>query len=392
MNSYFASVEQQANPLLRGRGVGVCAYLGDNGVIIASSIEAKAKGIKTGTKVREAKFLDPDIVLLENEPAKYRSTTEKIFNILQEYSDKIEPYSIDEAFVDLTGWVKDFDEALMKSKEIQSRIKNEIGEWLGSSVGISWTKFLSKFAGDIAPKKSVLVIENEKRLIEILKNRSLQDAWGINIRMETRLKAIGINNLLELKNYDKFRIKKILGRYGYYLWANMNGEEVAQVSNGTPTPKSVGHSYSLPKWTRDKDYLKKIFYKLCEKTGRRLRNLDREAQNMSIGIGYTREGGVYRSFKTKDAMFTTEEIFRNLEVFFDNIDLIMPVRSLAISVRSLLPVSNQMSLFEDNLSKKELSKALDRINDRYGEYVVMRGRMFNTEDMAKDRIGFRKLN
>ena len=108
MNSYFASVEQQANPFLRGRSVGVCAYLSDNGVIIASSIEAKAKGIKTGTKVREAKVLDPSIVLLENEPAKYRSATEKIFRILSDYTDTVEPYSIDEAFLDMTGWVKSF--------------------------------------------------------------------------------------------------------------------------------------------------------------------------------------------------------------------------------------------------------------------------------------------
>src|SRR5512141_37670 len=92
MNSYFASVEQQANPFLRGRSIGVCAYLGPNGCIIASSIEAKARGIKTGCRVRDALRLDPKVVLVENEPAKYRSTTEKIFAILKSYSEKFEPY------------------------------------------------------------------------------------------------------------------------------------------------------------------------------------------------------------------------------------------------------------------------------------------------------------
>ena len=98
MNSYFASVEQQANPFLRGKPVGVCSYLSPRGVIIASSPEAKAKGIKTGCIAEEARKLDPKIVLLENEPAKYHSTTEKIFKILSEYTDRLEPYSIDEAF------------------------------------------------------------------------------------------------------------------------------------------------------------------------------------------------------------------------------------------------------------------------------------------------------
>ena len=101
MNSYFASVEQQANPFLRGSSVGVCAYDSPGGVIIASSKEAKAKGIKTGCKVRDAKLIDPDVMILENEPAKYRSTTEKIFSIFKSYTDRIEPYSIDEAFMDM---------------------------------------------------------------------------------------------------------------------------------------------------------------------------------------------------------------------------------------------------------------------------------------------------
>jgi DNA polymerase IV len=154
MNSYFASVEQQANPFLRGRPVGVCSYLSPGGCIIASSMEAKAKGIKTGCRVSDARMLDPDVVLLENEPSKYRSATDKIFGILKEYTDTFEPYSIDEAFLDLTGWVRDFPAAESLGRDIQCRIKAEIGEWLNSSVGIGWTRFLAKFAGDIAPKKA----------------------------------------------------------------------------------------------------------------------------------------------------------------------------------------------------------------------------------------------
>ena len=91
MNSYFASVEQQANPFLRGKAVGVCAYLSPGGCVIASSREAKSKGIKTGCTAAEALKLDPAVVLVENEPAKYRSTTEKIFKILGQYTDRLEP-------------------------------------------------------------------------------------------------------------------------------------------------------------------------------------------------------------------------------------------------------------------------------------------------------------
>ncbi|MCD4761952.1 DNA polymerase IV [bacterium] len=390
MNSYFASVEQQANPFLRGRSVGVCAYLSPNGVIIASSMEAKAKGIKTGCKVREAKQLDPDIVLLENEPAKYRSTTEKIFKILKEYSDTIEPYSIDEAFVDLSGWSNNFSEAEQTVREIQSRIKDEVGEWLNSSAGISWTKFLAKFASDIAPKKSLLLIENRLKLVDLLRERALTDAWGINTRTERRLRMLGIKDLLDLKNFNQDQIRKALGRYGYYLWSNVNGKEITAVSQGIKPPKSIGHSYCLPKKTSDKEYLSKVLFKLCEKTGRRLRGQDREARQISVFLAYTRGGGAGRSFITPNKLFTTEEICIQANRFLEKTKLLMPIRMVAVSVGRLTPVTSQMSMFEDNLSIKDLSRALDKINDKYGEYTVVRGQMFGTNNIARDRIGFRK--
>src|SRR3989344_7789183 len=103
MNSYFASVEQQANPFFRGKPLAVCAYLSPKGCILASSMEAKKLGIKTGMRVYDAQKIYPNLIVLENEPAKYRSVTEKIFRILSEYTDRMEPYSIDEAFLDLTN-------------------------------------------------------------------------------------------------------------------------------------------------------------------------------------------------------------------------------------------------------------------------------------------------
>lgn len=391
MNSYFASVEQQANPFLRGRSVGVCSYLSPGGCIIASSVEAKARGIKTGCRADMARVLDPDVVLLENEPAKYRSTTEKIFAILESYSGTIEPYSIDEAFIDLTGWVSDYVKAACLAREIQSRIKDEVGEWLNCSIGISWTKFLAKFAGDIAPKKGVLTIDSNEKLGEVLRDRPLCDAWGINVRTEARLNMLGIKDLLDLRNFREDKIRHSLGRYGQYLWSNVNGIEISQVSDGSPAPKSIGHSYCLPKKTTDKKYLSQVLYKLCEKTGRRLRGNGLEALSMHIGWSYIRDGGYFRSFKTKEKLFTSEEIFRHANQVLEKTQLLMPVRMLAVSVGTLLPVTSQLSLFEDNLSKKELSMAIDKINDKYGEYTVVRGQMFGTGDMARDRIGFRKI-
>ncbi len=146
MNSYFATVEQQANPFWRGKPVGVCAYLSANGCIIASSIEAKELGIKTGCLVKEARRIYPDIILVENQPDKYRWVTGQIFQILRQHSDKVEPYSIDESFVELTGYVKDYQGAKEMAKQIQQEIKDQVGEWLKCSIGLSYTRYLAKLA------------------------------------------------------------------------------------------------------------------------------------------------------------------------------------------------------------------------------------------------------
>ncbi|MFH0891617.1 MAG: DNA polymerase IV [Candidatus Falkowbacteria bacterium] len=391
MNSYFASVEQQANPFLRGKPVGVCAYLSPRGCIIASSKEAKAFGIKTGSTVAEARALCPSVILLENEPAKYRATTERIFRILEEYTDRMEPYSIDEAFLDLSGWSKDLKAAAEIAKTIRGRIKKEAGEYLACSIGLARTKFLAKFAGDTAPKGGMVAITGEN-LDAVLAGRALTDAWGINTRMEARFNSLGIRSLSDLKNYDGVRIRRSLGRYGYYLWAGVNGIEITSVLAGAPPPKSVGHSYCLPKKTADKKYLGSVLYKLCEKTGRRLRASGMEARNITVGLSYVGEGGEGRSRKTADTMFTTEEIAAEALAFLAGCRLLMPVRLLAVSVSALAPVTGQMSLFGGREKGKNLSRALDRINDKFGEYTVARGRMFGREDAARDRIGFRKIS
>jgi len=390
MNSYFASVEQQANPFYRGRSVGVCAYLSPGGCIIASSPEAKARGIKTGCRVSEALQLDPKVILVENDPDKYRSTTERIFKIINSYSEVFEPYSIDEAFVDLTGYVPDFQSAYVLALLIKDRIKQEVGEWLDCSVGLATTRFLAKFAGDLAPKRGILILDNEAAVDKLIAGRELTEAWGIGLGWQRRLNDIGIETLDQLKSYDGLKLKKLFGRPGYYLWANLNGIELDRIHTEPRLPKSIGHSYCLPQRTKDKAYLAKALYKLCDKTGRRLRVSAQEAGSISLYAAYQRSGGVHRAYKVSQALFSTAEIWQEAESFLSESKLILPVSMLAVSVSALMPLSGQLSLFDDRSKRRQLSLALDRINDRYGDYTVIAGAMWGTKDMARDRIGFRK--
>ena len=148
MNSYFASVEQQANPHLRGRPVGVCEHLG--GLIIAPSVEAKRLGIKLGTPVWEALRTCPHIALLPTDPPKYRSVTEAFNRILADYTDCVERYSIDESFVDISECCAgDWNDALLIGLQIKQRLRREVGEWVSCSIGIGPNKLVAKIAADL---------------------------------------------------------------------------------------------------------------------------------------------------------------------------------------------------------------------------------------------------
>ncbi len=390
MNSYFASVEQQANPFLRGRPIGVCAYLSPRGCIIAPSQEAKAYGVKTGMRVNEAKKICPEIILLENEPAKYRFVSKKVFSILADYSDSVIPYSIDEAFVDLSGWVKDFSQAKDLARFIKKRIRNEVGSWLRCSIGISFTHWLAKFAAE-EQKPDGLKIIIEEDLNSIFIDRPLQHACGIANHVERRLKSIGINNLSQLQKSNPQKLISILGKYGYYLWAHLNGIEISSwVQKKSVQPKSIGHSYCLPKRGKSKGYLRKILFKLCEKTGRRLRQQSFMARSVNFVISYAQTGKVQKSRRFSYSFFTTQDIYQVAVSFLNNIDLADDVIYIAVSVSLLSPYVPQLSFWRNESKYYELNKVLDNINDRYGEYTIYHGLLHGLKDQAQDRIGFRK--
>lgn len=389
MNSYFASVEQQANPFLRGKPVAICSRISRNACIIACSVEAKKLGIKTGFSLSEARELAPSIIALEVDPPKVRSTTKSIFTIFADYTSAIEAYSIDEAFLDLTGHVASLEAARELALTIKARIKNEAGDWLRCSIGIAPTRWLSKFAGELQKPDGLTVLRIDD-LPRVYAGRPVDEAWGIAEGWKRRLAALDIETLDQLLKCNPLELKRRFGVPGYLLWADIAGIEIGRgASDEKQPPKSIGHSYVFHRRTDEPKQISAIMMKLCERVGRRLRKLKFEAKRISVGWGYA-EGGDGNNMRCFDPIFESYDIFNAAWRAFNGSWDRSIITSMAITASDLAPTGNQTSIFADRSKRQNIAAALDTVNDRYGDYTVIRGQMWGTREYAPDRVGFRQ--
>lgn len=393
MNSFFASVEQQANPMLRGRPLGVCAYLHKHGCVIAASIEAKRLGMKVGMTVEEAKFRVPSAVFVENDPPKYRAVTSRVFALLDEVTDRVEHYSIDEAFLDLTGWYRDAAEAAWAMTRVRKRITEEIGEWLRCSIGIAPTRFLAKTASDIEKPNGLVIIDREN-LDAILSRLDLEDVCGIGPRIRRRLERAGIHTLLELKRYPVANLMRIFGKYGFYLWCKLQGMEFERVpsSECRVAAKSIGHSYCVPNRVNREGKVLAVLTRLTERAGRRMRREGLLAGTVSVAVGF-------RSSDHSHFLHLDEPAQDSFTLVDAACDLLRdlwhgePVNFLAVTLSNLTPPNEQRRLtsFPEKSRRRLVSDAIDLVRDRYGDDALVLGSMFHLGDEAPDRIGFRSV-
>src|ERR687894_2240184 len=197
LNSCFATIEQQANPLLRGKPIVVAAYNSPNGCVVAPSIEAKRYGIKTGMTVRDAKLLYPAVIVRTPDPAKYRAVHLQFRNIFKDYSPDVSPKSIDEAVIDFKDTSALYNRTLPDiGREIKRRFRKEIGEWMVCSIGISTNRFLAKLAASLEKPDGLDTIDHTN-VLDVYKRVSLLDLNGINTKNQARLNTAGIFTPLE---------------------------------------------------------------------------------------------------------------------------------------------------------------------------------------------------
>ena len=410
MNSYFASCEQQENVSWRGKPVGVCEHLG--GIIIAPSIEAKKWGIKTGTPVWEAKRIYPKIILTPTHPDIYRKYTRRFMKVLEDYTEQVEKYSIDEAFVDLSKACNirkpDKDQVLVKTdpwqeaeriaQEIKVRITKEVGDWLQVSVGIGDNKLVAKIASDLRKPNGLVVVQpqNKHKLYDQLK---LTDIPGIATRMEKRLNSLGVRTLKNLRDYPLSKLVSRFGIAGYHLYSmgQLQGSWKENFSTVEDDPlKSIGHVYTISKEFRSSSSLEPVLFKLSEMVATRLRTNKLFGNVLSVHLhdsnrscsGKSRKLGYYIN-DGREIYLECMDLLKKSNVSLENIRKNLYL--VGVTVSGLRKFFNQQGLFPIVAKTGRLAKALDKINHKYDDFTIARVPVWQARHIIRDSIGFGRM-
>lgn len=410
LNSCFATIEKQANRLLRDRPVAVAAYDTPRGFVLAACYQAKAKGIKLGVNVREARAMCPGIVVLTPDPTKYREAHRRFKELLLEYTDDVVAKSIDEFVLDFTG-----SPALRAGKtmeeiglDIKQRIYERLGEAVTVNVGIGTNRFLAKFAAGFNKPDGMKRIDSSN-LRQTLEGMDLVDLPGINTRYKARLQSYGVVTPLDLLKADRRLLEKVIFRsiVGYYWYLRMRGYEIDKYESKRG---QVGHQYALPHKTMDRQELARLLMKLCEKVGRRLRKINMTAGGIHLYLSfvnyheYQRDNGFiggenkasgnawHKGQKLAYRLYSTNSIYRATLRLLEEADIPVEVRGMSITTFGLEPVDpEQQSLLVDErnfAAERNISDAIDEINNRYGEFVITPATMMDMSGEILDRIAF----
>ncbi len=390
INSCFATVAQQAYSTLRGKPVVVAAYASPKGCILSPSIEAKRYGIKTGMRVLEAQQLCPFVIVREPETGLIRDVHHNLRRLLEQYSPDVVPKSIDEFTVDFTSMGRVLTKDIIHvAQEIKQRVRKEVGDWISTSVGIAPNRFLAKLASGLKKPDGLVTITHEN-ILDVYSRINLIDFPGINVRMQIRLAQAHIYTPLDLFNASALTLKKFAFRsiLGYQWYLRLRGWEADRVEF---TRKSFGQDYAMSEKTADPDKLKRLLLKLCEKMGRRLRRHGYQAQGVHVALLYTDGTFWHHGRKTKSLLYTTAELYQ--EILY-TLKMQLPQKEVGkIMVRCYDLVSSpssQPTLFDVEDKKRKVSEALDKVNDRYGEFTLVPARMLNMDKTIVDRIAFGK--
>lgn len=388
LNSCFATVEQQARPMLRGKPVAIMNRRTEHTMIITASYEAKAVGVKLGMRFRDAKKLCPDLIGLESDPPKYRYVYHKLLDIMNDYSAHVRMKSIDEGVIDFsesTQALKGRDLAEI-GYEIKQRLKDEVGCAMRCNVGISTNRFLAKTAASLH-KPDGLDVLTSQNIREVFSTLELTDITGIAGRMERRLNAVGIYNPLQFLDADPATLHKM-------VYKSICGLEWHQRLRGWEVDKrdfpirTAGRQYVLERFDLTHEQVLQRLHNLCESAGYKVRSQGLVARGVAVHARSRSRGYWHSRHMASVPFFSNQTIYSIARQLFANAP--SDPKEIGVTCYELSEAKeDQLHLFGDKLVREhEIVDAIDEINKRYGERTIHSANTLNTGHYVKQKIPF----
>jgi len=378
MNCFFAQVEQQDNPFWRNRPVAVTNGI-QGSTIITSSYEARAYGIKTGMRLKEARMLCPELIQAPSRPYRYAEISTKIMESLQSITPDLEVYSVDEAFLDVTHCQSLLGTPLEIARLVKKTVSDVSG--LTCSVGVSGDKTTAKYAAKLNKPDGLTQIlpwESEATLAPL----HVTELSGINTGTASFLKDYGVINCGDMKSIPISIPAKRFGNIGRRIWLMAQGRDPEPIHTDIKSPKTIGHGKVMPPQTSDLPTILTYFQHMSEKVASRLRMHKFKANNFYIGLK-TEQGWLQTKAKLSYAIDDGQTLFTQCRRF--TMKHWQGEGVWQVQVTALNPhTEHQTDMFtdtEEDNKRSQLNEVVDLINERYGEFTLAPSRLTDRSGM-----------
>jgi len=368
MDAFFISVEQRDDPSLRGKPAAVCGSL-SRSVVTSATYEARPYGVRAGMSTQEAKRRCPQLILVKGNHSKYTETAARIFSLLKDYTPRLEVASIDEAYLDLTQSLLLFKSLFHVAQSIKDRILQK--EQLTCSIGVAPNKLLAKLGSRLKKPDGLTVIQKDE-VERILEDLPVSSLFGIGPKLGEELRSIGIVTCGQLGRFPVSFLNKRFGAIGERLHEMGLGKDDSPVVpiEEEEDAKSISHSVTLEEDTSDQSLLRKVLLQLSERTSKRMRREGFYGKRVTLTIRYS-DFYTFSKQKTLSQLVNSgNEIFRQALEIFESISHPKPIRLLGVGVSLLKKEWCQQDLFEKREKKDNLLKAMDRVNERFGDWTL----------------------
>lgn len=391
LNNFYASVELLSHPELRGIPVAVA---GDpearHGIVLAKNYEAKACGVQTAEALWQAKQKCPDIVFLPPHFELYEQYSHAAREIYYDYTDMIEPFGLDECWLDVTGSLGLFGDGKAIADGIRRRMKKELG--LTVSVGVSFNKVFAKLGSDMKKPDATTVISHSD-FREKIWDLPASDMLFVGKKTYAKLLRYGLRTIGDVARTDPYLLKCLFGKNGLALYENANGRDNSPVSlhGDSPPPKSIGNSTTPPRDLVSENDVDIILYQLCENVSMRMRREGVVCHTVQISVRYSDLRTVERQMKPDYPNRTARSLYLSARTLMKKHRLLdAPIRSLGVRGSDLLRSdTEQMSFSPDilEIQKAEtLEGVVDDLRQRYGSPALRRGIMFTDGILGANKI------